>query len=100
MEIECAEPGHSPHYFGEHPERDHNKEIGIQSAKFFYKFRVFEFYGLQHRDAMLDSVDLHRRLKHPVTAARGLVGHGDHADNIVTVGNQRVKTLHRKFGST
>ena len=49
---------------------------------------------------MLDSVDLHRRLKHPVTAARGLVGHGDHADNIVTVGNQRVKTLHRKFGST
>lgn len=98
VEVECSEPGHLPNHFGEHPERDDNEQVGLETLQFADKFRIFELDGLHKMQAMLLGVKFHRGFKHPVATAGRFVRHRDHSDYVETLLDEKVEALDGKFG--
>ena len=100
MQVEGAQFGHSPHFFGEHAEGYHHKHVGLQSGKLLQEGRVPELFGLQDWNAFLDRVAFDGALVKLEPASARLVGNGNHCHHLVFALDEGVQRGHRKLGRT
>ena len=97
VEIEGPQPRHGPDHLGQHPEGDHDPQVGLPGPQCLDELRVAELHGLQDRKPQLPGGDLHVALVHPLPAAGGFVGCRDDPDDLVAPGDQRPQRRHGEF---
>lgn len=98
VEVECPEPGHSPDHFGEHTEGYHYEEVGVERPELTDKLGVLELDRLHEFQAAFKGELLDGRLIHLVAAARGLVGHCDHADHVIASVDYAAQAFYGEVG--
>ena len=98
VQIEGAEFRHAPDLLGEHAEGNYHKEIGLPGCESLEEFGILELERLQHRQTVLHCIFLDGGLMHLEPAARRLVRHGNHADNLVAVLDKSIQRSHGKLG--
>lgn len=98
VEVEGAEFGHAPHYFGEHSEGYDNEQVGAQSAQFFHEFGGFKPLGLHQVQAVGKRVVLYGRLDELVASSGDFVGHRDDAHHVVAFADYAAEAFDGKLG--
>ena len=99
MDIEGAETGHSPHYFGQHAEGYNHLQISLIATQFLNKIRVFHLHWLEHGDVVCQGVFLHLRgLEGVLMTTYGFVGLGDHSNDLIVVFHQCFQGANRELG--
>lgn len=98
VEIECPEPWHSPYHFGKHAESYHDEEISVERPELTDKLGVLELDRLHEFQAAFKGELLDGRLIHLVAAARGLVGHCDHADHVIASVDYAAQAFYGEVG--
>ena len=98
VQVEGAQPWHGPHHLGQHAESNHDLQVGPQAAQGFDKGLVFELHGLQQGQPLGEGIAFHVALVHVVAAAGRLIGHGDHAHDIVAAFHKPLQALDGKVG--
>ena len=99
VNVECAEARHSPHYLGEHAERDNDLEVGVVAAQLLEEVLVLHLQGLQHGQAVGKGVLLDgRRAQHRSVATDGFVGLRDDSHYVITVLYKSLERANGKLG--
>ena len=98
VEVEGAQAGHAPDLLGQHAEGHDHEEVGLPGGEGLQEGGILELEGLQDRDAVGDGIMLDGALVHLEAPAAGLVGHRDHAHDLVTGLDEGVQGLHGEFG--
>ena len=93
MQIECAQPRHSPYHFGQHTEGNDNLKVSSPSTQCFEERFVLELFGLKEREIMIECILLDGTILHLVSATSRLVGHCDDTNNIIAARDQRIECV-------
>ena len=99
VEVERAEARAVPHNFGQHSERHHDLQIGLQGIEGCEEGFIFEFLGLQHGQALLQGVLFDGRgLQRVLMPPHRLVRHRDNADYVVAAAYKFVERGNGEVG--
>ena len=100
MKVECSQRGHLPNDLRKHPEGDDNEKISLEGGELLKELGIFEFYRLEYRYAMFDSILLDRTLVHLESTSAGLVGHRYDSDYIVSFFDEGVQRCDSELRSS
>lgn len=98
MEVEGPVTGQLPDDLGQHPECDHDPQIGLQGPQGIDEFGRFEFLGLQNGKSKFAGCDLDFALVEFPSAARRLVRCGNDRDHPIARFDQCTERRHGELG--
>ena len=84
MKVESAERRHLPDHGWEHPEGDHDEQVGMAVLEGFEEDGVFEFLWLKQGQLVIQSGALHVGVLDLLATSRRLVGHGHNGNHLIT----------------
>lgn len=101
VQVKGAQTRHAPYNLGEHTERHHNLQVGIQGRELFNESGILKLFGLQDRYPLLYRIFLYgAALEHAAMTAHGFIGHGNHTYYIIVLLNKPLQCKLSKLGGS
>ena len=101
VQVKGAQTRHAPYNLGEHAERHHNLQVGIQGRELINESGILKLFGLQDRYPLLYRIFLYgAALEHAAMTAHGFIGHGNHTYYIIVLLNKPLQCKLGKLGGS